>query len=386
MPSHASEAARSHLSTARFVLAGASAAALVLSGPYAGLARDAIKSALSNRFGAVVNAGMLVLAVGAVGLVLVRIRTRRGLRYGALIAAAVLGVAYGVGFAAGSADTRAVERLHFLEYGVVTWLFYRAWRPLDTGVVPLLAGLCGVLVGLADELLQWYVPLRVGELRDVALDAAAIGCGALVSLALDPPSAWRRGAARSRRPLGTLAAVVVVALTAFSQIVHLGYAIQDPDVGVFRSRYTDAQLEALGAERASAWRANPPAALHRLGREDQYLAEGIWHVQRRNRAWTAGDLFASWRENLILERYFRPVLDTPSYLAPDGVRWPPAQRADAAARTAGTAARPYVSRADLIPIVVWPAVWVWTIAGVLAGLALVAGWAGRSHFRGLPGA
>ena len=36
----------------------------------------------------------------------------------------------------------------------------------------------------------------------------------------------------------------------------------------------------------------------------------------------------AWRENLILERYFAPVLDTPTYASPQANRWPPEQRAD----------------------------------------------------------
>ena len=40
----------------------------------------------------------------------------------------------------------------------------------------------------------------------------------------------------------------------------------------------------------------------------------------------------AWRENLILERYFAPVLDTPTYASPHGNRWPPEQRADLANR------------------------------------------------------
>ena len=39
----------------------------------------------------------------------------------------------------------------------------------------------------------------------------------------------------------------------------------------------------------------------------------------------------AWHENLILERFFAPVLDMPTYASPNGNRWPPEQRANVAA-------------------------------------------------------
>ena len=62
------------------------------------------------------------------------------------------------------------------------------------------------------------------------------------------------------------------------------------------------------------------------------MSEGLLHVQERNRQWDAGNPTAAWFENRILEKYFAPVLDTPSYVSRTGHRWPAAQRADARAR------------------------------------------------------
>src|SRR5262249_11329501 len=66
----------------------------------------------------------------------------------------------------------------------------------------------------------------------------------------------------------------------------------------------------------------------RLSREDQYMSEGLLHVQERNRRWDAGAITEAWFENRILEKYFAPVLDTPSYISRTGLRWPSEQRAD----------------------------------------------------------
>ena len=80
----------------------------------------------------------------------------------------------------GNPESDVVEHVHFVEYGIVTWLFYRAWLGLgDAGVLvlPLLAGLA---VGTMEEWFQWFLPARVGELRDIFLNGAAIVTGLAV--------------------------------------------------------------------------------------------------------------------------------------------------------------------------------------------------------------
>ena len=105
------------------------------------------------------------------------------------------------------------------------------------------------------------------------------------------------------------------------------------------------------------------------------MTEGVQHVQRRNTMWEVGDYDAAWRENLILERYYPPVLDTPSFVSPTGHRWPPEQQADAAERfraTAGTGAA-FVSAAYPYEIYTWPRAIFWAIATAMACAALAAG-------------
>ena len=96
------------------------------------------------------------------------------------------------------------------------------------------------------------------------------------------------------------------------------------------------------------------------------MTEGLQHVQARNRAWDAGDAFTAWRENLILERYFAPVLDTPSYVARGGHRWNPAHRADAEGKVRGTDTRPFTSAAYPYPIFAWSPQLLWLCALALA--------------------
>jgi len=104
-------------------------------------------------------------------------------------------------------------------------------------------------------------------------------------------------------------------------------------------------------------------------------------VRRRNEATAAGDLFAAWRENRILETFYAPVLDPPGSLSPAGFRWPAEQRVDIE-RRAQDDGRPYRSAAEPYPIFVWPKSTFWiAIALVIAVTGAVAVAADRKSRR-----
>jgi hypothetical protein len=305
-----------------------------------------------------------------VAAALVRIRDRRRMRYGCIAAAVLIAVAYALAARTGNPEVDAVERFHFIEYGLITALFYRAWRPSSDGAVFVMPLLMGVTVGTLEEWLQWFIPARVGEARDVLLNAFAICCGLLFSVGVDPPPRITlRLSPGSQRRAAVLGAITVIAFAAFVHSVHLGYEIKDAEAGVFRSRYPADELARVAAERAAAWAANPPLTWRRLSREDQYFSEGVAHVQRRNEAWQQGNLLAARHENRILEKYYAPVLDAPSYVSPQGFRWPPEQRA-AAEGQRGPGFMIYVSDGYDYPIVIWPKWAFWLITGACAALLL----------------
>ncbi|MGZ8255814.1 MAG: VanZ family protein, partial [Burkholderiaceae bacterium] len=311
----------------------------------------------------------------AVGLAIVaaftRIRERRGQRFGLMAIALLCGGIYMWWTSTPYAEVNAVERVHFVEYGLIAFLCYRASLPrrsLDQGrrsagdpsivILPLLAAFA---VGTLDEWLQWFIPFRVGEAHDVFLNLAAIVCGLLFALAIQPPTAfspylhpasWRR--------IGIAAAMVWLIFAMFVSQVHLGHIVEAADIGRFKSHYSEGELNDLQGHRATLWRTQPPTTVRRLSREDQYLDEGLWHVRRRNTA----EVSEAWRENLILERFFVPVLDMPTYASPNGNRWPPEQRADLATRAAADPS--FFSAAEPYPILVWQETAFWLIAGVAA--------------------
>jgi hypothetical protein len=229
------------------------------------------------------------------------------------------------------------------------------------------------MVGTCEEWLQWFIPVRVGEMADVFLNLAAILCGLVFSVAADPPPHLTfRLRPGSPRRIGRIAALTLLVFAMFFQFVHLGFTVADDGIGSFESRYPKAKLEALQLRKREAWRVRPlPLELHRVSREDQYMSEGVVHVQARNEAWAAGDALTAWRENQILEHYYQPVLDTPSYVSKTGHRWSPEQRAAAQERAATMPeAAPYVSRAYPYPIYTWPATLVWGVVGMTIGALL----------------
>src|SRR5262245_24042852 len=358
------------LSSVRFILAIAVSTALVLSAPFIGFVRSWIRATFPGQFVRIVGGRIAVLGLAAIAAAILRIREHRLLRYGALMCRLGCAVWFSALEATGNPDVDVVQRFRFVEYGVITFLFYRAWRPLEDPAIFVMPILAGLIVGTADEWLQWFIPNRVGEIADILLNGMAIGCGLLFSLGADPPDSFQwtfRPGSITR--VGHLASTTILALALFVRIVHLGYDIRDPEVGMFKSRYSMSALPALADARRAEWRMHPPPlVLHRVSREDQYMTEGVTHVQRRNELLAANEVKGAWIENLILEKYYAPVLDTPSYISRTGHRWSAEQRASVNSRAAGSDPA-YVSTANPYPIVAWSSGLLW-LASITAAAAV----------------
>ena len=345
----------------------------MLSAPFLGQLRAYLRAAFPGHFVTIVGASVALAMAGAFALAIARIRHARAIRYAVIASAVAAAIAYTLATQTGIPEVDVVERVHFIEYGAIALLFYRAFRPLGDVATFILPVFAGLIVGTFDEWLQWFIPNRVGEARDVFLNLIAIACGLAFGAALEPPLAFRfRLLPRSRRIVALSGVSAVLVFAAFVNAVHLGYFLIDPTLGGFKSHYNPGQLRALAADRADRWRTDPPIVLKRLSREDQYLDEGLWHIRERNRRWEAGDYEAAFRENEILERYFAPVIDTKSYAAPETSRWPPEQKADARQRASGGIA--FISEAEPYPILAtprwqfWAAVLTFTAAMLLLGL------------------
>jgi len=364
----------------RTAIACAAAAAVVLGSPVIGDLRNALLRAFPRYYVAIISAGVVLGAVIVLAACVRAITEDRPRRIGLLVLAVALAGGSLALLRSGNANVDAVEAFHFVEYGVLTLLFFPFGQRGSRWDAYVQAALATTVVGIADEWFQWFVPGRAGEWHDVLFDLLATGCGLLLCLALDTRAGAglkTDGYVRGRR-LALGAASVIVFLGAFLATIHLGSEIRDPEIGAFRSRFSRDRLRELGAERLRTWGGGPPPVAGRYGREDQYEAEALWHVRRRNfgmdqdRQGDPVELDVAWHENLILERHFKAVLDAASAGGATGHRLAPEQLADVDARRAhGTV--PFVSDAEAMPIYTWPPALFWTI---VASIALVVAGAG----------
>ncbi len=271
------------LRAGRLAVALAASIVVVLGAPYTGQIRGAIQDAAPGQYRIIIG-GIVVVAVAiAVLSALLRIREQRATRYGLLAIAVGGGALYAWATATGNANVDVVERFHLVEYGALTWLYYRAWHERGDITSLVFPALAAFTVGIFDEGLQWLVPARVGELHDVLLNAVSIACGVIFSVGLAPVRAvswWpdRRG----RRSLAVFTSAVIVALAAFFHAVHLGHEIDDPQTGDFLSRYSAEELLAASRDRAVVGSRRRRASC--IGRRSRTTIspKGVWHVQRRN--------------------------------------------------------------------------------------------------------
>lgn len=323
------------------IVAVTASLAVILGAPYIGQIRGRVQEALPGQYRTIVATIVIGAAIAALIAAVARIRERRLLRYASLAAAFLIAIAYARATRTGNADQDLVEQFHFVEYGLVTYLFYRVWRRRGDRASLALPLCAGLVVGIADEWFQWFIPSRVGELHDVFINAVAVGCGVLFSVGVHP---LRRAAASANetRLIAAGVAAVVLAAAVFLDSVHVGHVIMDPRVGSFRSQFDTQALTVAAADRAARWRTEPPASTNGIAREDHYLTEGQWHVQRRNEAAGGTDGWRAWHENMILETFFAPVLEL-------GSRWSEEARAQAEMQALPDGAS-YVSNAEPYPI------------------------------------
>ena len=331
--------------------------------PVARALRDAVDASIGREIFL-----YLVLAMAAVvaGCAYRLLRRRRMTPSAHLCLYAVLAV-----FAIFAWRLRAIpeEAIHVAEYGVLGLLVYRALlhRVRDWSIYVAASVVVG-MIGTIDEFLQWIAPSRYYDVRDILINFAA---GALAQVAI---AAGLRPRVIGGRPgraslarlcrLGAFALALIMVgfvntpdrvawyaskidgleflLDGSSHMAEYGHRFEHPgDTGIFRSRFSAAELARLDLERGhevalildryihgEGYR--PFLARHSVIR-DPYAHEAGVHLFRReyhlhlarDEAADAGEHYAiAWRENAILERYF------PTALAHSSHRWSAATLAE----------------------------------------------------------
>lgn len=303
----------------------------------------------------------LTLAGACLTAALIRLR-RSGLREKFSVVAAAL--IYGA--AAWHLRARPEEALHLVEYGILALLLVRALRHggQDRRLFPAAAALAAFF-GVLDEIIQWYIPRRFFDFRDLCINFA----GAMLMLlamawGLRWPPAGAPATLRSRRRFyGSLAlawaalafcllntparqarlARWIPAIGAVDDVmIEYGYMHRTPAGARFPSRLTRAELERVDAADAAAHAAliapfNSPRDyeefltrhpgwsqpfIHemrvRLFRRDRYLRQA---ARQSDAARAAGDaLTIVWHENRILETCFSNTLRAAGKMLESGDR------------------------------------------------------------------
>jgi VanZ family protein len=153
-------------------------AAIYLTIPYTPRWWTAAQAATGASF---TSLALLPLAtIGGLALAAVTYRTRADIR--ALLALTALGGTYYYLYR--HVFQEPVEKLHLIEYGLLSWIIWWAWRPGRQRLYRPAAGvwLLSAAVGAADEWIQHFTPGRFGEFRDVVInwESAALGLAVLL--------------------------------------------------------------------------------------------------------------------------------------------------------------------------------------------------------------
>jgi hypothetical protein len=255
------------------------------------------------------------------------------------------------------------EAIHFLQYGLLGILSYRALahRFHDVSIYFAAAIICGI-IGMLDEIIQWLTLARYWGLHDVWMNFVA---GSLVQIGIAKgltPSIIR--GLPSRRNLQVLcrlgmAAVVLLGFSLLntpeligwyadripylgflktneSVMAEYGYLYIDPDIGRFRSRFSPSELRQSDRTRAE----EAAEILDRYQNKDEYkeflkiytpvsdpfVHEARVHLFSRdhyfrlpkdykgNQEGYSTYLTIAFRENQIMETYFRDTLYNSAYV------------------------------------------------------------------------
>ena len=321
----------------------------------------ALQQAISARWGReVFTYGVIGLLIAGAAFAMVGLlRARRQSSWSGLVwLGAVTAVTI---YSAGHMNIGPEETVHFLEYGLLGILLFRALshRLHDAGIY-VIAVLIGSLVGTTDEIIQWIVPRRFFAFADIWLNMYSVIL-AQVALAkgFRPPFISRRLEPESIGWACSLAGALILVLagcasntprvfewyTRFPRLAFLketagvmteyGYRYDDAQIGTFFSRMSLSRLREQDKQRC----VEAAAILDNYSLDHEYdiflsrytptsdpfLHEAKVHLFRRDHYRSAAWKYknepekyryhntVAFRENQILEKYFGETLRHSAY-------------------------------------------------------------------------
>ena len=357
---------------------------------------------------------IVILVAGAGVALLLKRRQSSVAGYAWLLGIAGLVIYLTFGLRAGSPE----EAVHFLQYGMLSLLLYRAFthRVRDYSIYAA-ATIAGTVLGMVDETVQWLTPGRHFGVRDIWLNFTAV---ALVQAALAAGvrpkivSGWPdRASLRRLCRLGVVAVAYLglcllntpdriawytarLPMLGFidadhSIMVEYGYLHGDAATALFRSRFTADELRRQARDRAE----EGAAILGRYRDQAQYgeflgiytpvtdpfLHEAKVHLYSRdiNLEWARSNAQAderrrqftkAYRANRILEDYFGELVHASGYA------WPAELEAEIREKVDSDWVYNSKVSQDLITTFSRRQVF-WFFLGAVIGLLLLGSWFGR---------
>lgn len=253
-----------------------------------------------------------------------------------------------------------VEAVHFLEYGLLGFFLFKALRHhVGDKSIYITAALLALFVGTFDEILQWVTPERMWDFRDVGLNGLS---GGLFQVAvwkvvrpkdISPkikPRSWRvvsvvlggclllLGLCASNTPQRVAEYTRWFPALSFLQkeepMSEFGYKYKDPQMGIiFYSRLSLKKIHKMDKKygknygdilnKASKMRYQKFLNIYNPG-ANPFLHEVRVHIFRRNRYFHRAKkvsnpqrkerfYFVAYKENLLLEKYYRKTLKNSPY-------------------------------------------------------------------------
>jgi len=252
------------------------------------------------------------------------------------------------------------EAIHFFEYGILSFFLFRACSHhiRDWLIYPISVFIL-VMIAATDEFLQWMMPGRYWDFRDIRLNLlAGMVVQAFIALVIRPSDIRLSVEPKSIRRLCLIAWFTIIILgLAFSNtpsrvdlyatripflqflssnesvMSEFGFRHVDPDIGTFYSRFSMRELQRIDRERGSAagetilkyqslldyrefiqaFSSAVDPFLHEmrvhLFRRDHYYGTA-WQYQQRDPDRFKFHMTVAFRENQLLEKYFPMTLVT----------------------------------------------------------------------------
>ncbi len=266
---------------------------------------------------------------------------------------------------------QAEETFHFVQYGMLGYLLARAFHKTCPDAASYIAAIfLTATLGACDELMQWVLPTRYFDYRDIRLNLMA-GFVTVTAIALGVRPSYVN---RHTTPRGLWIAstciiafltITILTLSGTPMIIEkiitrapalrpylanegplaeYGHTLFVPDIGFFKSRLNAAQLWTIdeqwgsavaaeldkykGSENYTAFlKAHPPGSspfAHevrvRLFRRDHHIRIAREESKQKNRARALNAYRVAFRENAILDKYYPLSVHASSYNLDDATR------------------------------------------------------------------